>query len=64
MENYNKGNEQEIFESLLGEKFSLARTLAPQILASAIVDGNLNPSTRLHILLESFEELSKPQLLE
>lgn len=63
MEKYNKGNEQQIFNLLLGEKFALARSLAPIILSAAIADDNLNPSTQLHILIDRFEELSTPQPL-
>ncbi|MDP1638868.1 MAG: RloB family protein [Candidatus Nitrotoga sp.] len=63
LEQYNKGNEQQIFKLLLGEKFTLARSLSPKVLAEAIAEDNLNPSTRLHILIDIFEKLSTPQPL-
>lgn len=64
MEAYNKGDEQNIFESLLGDKFDFARRTASQILAEAIAVGEPNPSTMIHLLIDEIEKLSKPQLLE
>lgn len=61
METYSKGDDQNIFESLLGEKFNTARSIAPRILNEAKADGNFNPSTQIHILLDNFEKLSKLQ---
>jgi hypothetical protein len=62
MEKYAKGGEQKIFDVLLGEKFLLARRLSPRRLAEALEDGNLNPSTALHELIDFLEVLSVPQL--
>lgn len=58
MEKYNKGDDKSIFDLLLGDKFTLARKLSPIIFDEALVVGDLNPSTKLHVLLTKFEELS------
>jgi len=63
MPEYDKGDKRSIFNMLLGDKFDFARKTAPQILEEAINDSEMNPSTRLHELLNYFESLSKPQLL-
>lgn len=61
MESYDKGNANSMFESLLGEPFDKARKISPQVLAQAINEQEFNPSTELHLLIDRFEELSKPQ---
>lgn len=59
-ENYDKGKDISIF-SLLGNQFTEARRIAPKILDEAIGSGEMNPSTRLHELIDIFENLSLPQ---
>jgi hypothetical protein len=61
MERYDKGEDKNIFELLAGNRFSKARRVAPKILADAIESGEMNPSTKLHELIEFFEKLSSPQ---
>ncbi|MEQ1914019.1 MAG: RloB family protein, partial [Sideroxydans sp.] len=61
MESYDKGSTKNIFSNLLGEPFGKARKVSPQVLAQAINDQEFNPSTELHLLIDRFEELSKPQ---
>ena len=61
LENYDKGQDLNIFKLLLGEPFDEARRIAPNILTEAIASEEMNPSTRLHELLNFFEELSLPQ---
>ena len=61
MENYDKGNDRDIFQSLLDDKFANARKMALRTLSDAIESEEMNPSTRIHELLDFFEELSEPQ---
>lgn len=63
MESYAKGDEQSVFDLLLGEKFNFARREAPKILSEALAGGEMNPSTAVHELIDLFENLSKPQLI-
>jgi hypothetical protein len=58
LENYDKGKDLSIFNLLLGKQFDEARRIAPRILTEAIATEEMNPSTRLHELLDFFEELS------
>ncbi len=60
MENYDKGASEKIFDDLL-IKLPDARLRATQVLAEAINDDGINPSTRLHELIELFEQLGAPQ---
>ncbi|WP_248768871.1 RloB family protein [Pseudomonas sp. MWU12-2345] len=60
---YEKGRETSYFGKLLGAPFTQARKLAPRILDEAARDGELNPSTEIHLLMDEFESLSKPQLI-
>lgn len=60
LENYDKGKVQSIFGMLL-DRFNEARSIAPKVLSQAIESGEMNPSTRLHELLDFFEKLSSPQ---
>lgn len=60
MENYDKGASEKLFDDLL-VKLPDARLRATQVLAEAINDGGINPSTRLHELIELFEQLGTPQ---
>jgi hypothetical protein len=62
MGDYDKSDKCKIFESLLS-RLDYAREVAPRILTQADNDGEYNPSTQLHLLLNEFEKLSKPQPL-
>jgi RloB-like protein len=62
MSSYAKGQAEGLFEALL-DRLPEARLRAEQVLADAVVDGELNPSTRLHELIAVFESLEKPLLL-
>jgi RloB-like protein len=62
MGKYAKEDAAGLFGALLG-RLPDARRHAHHVLAEAIADGNLNPSTRLHQLLDLFESLGKPQSL-
>jgi hypothetical protein len=62
MGDYDKSDKCKIFESLL-DRLDYAREVAPRILTQADNDGEYNPSTQLHLLLNEFEKLSKPQPL-
>lgn len=64
MENYDKGKDKNIFGLLLGDKFNEARRVAPIILADAIKSEEMNPSTKLHELIDFFEKLSSPQSVD
>lgn len=61
MEKYEKGKDTNYFAQLLGEPFQKARTLAPKVLEDVAVSGEPNPSTEIHLLMDEFEALSKPQ---
>ncbi|MGZ8227953.1 MAG: RloB family protein [Methylococcaceae bacterium] len=61
LENYDKGKDLSIFKLLLGERYDEARRIAPKVLTEAIASEEMNPSTRLHELLDFFEKLSSPQ---
>lgn len=61
MEKYEKGKDTNYFAQLLGEPFQKARTLAPKILEDVAISGEPNPSTEIHLLMDEFEALSKPQ---
>lgn len=60
MEAYDKGSSQHLFDKLL-PKLSKARKHAAEVLADASGDGDWNPSTRLHELMDLFEKLGHPQ---
>jgi hypothetical protein len=59
LEKYDKGEDMGIFQLLLS-RFAEARRIAPKILAEAIANEEMNPSTQLHELLDFFEKLSLP----
>ena len=63
MENYAKGSSENLFERLI-DRLPTARQRAAQLMAEALNEGELNPSTRLHDLIEQFEFLGKPQPVE
>jgi len=60
MENYEKGSSENLFDRLI-DRLPTARQRAAQVMAEALNDGELNPSTQLHELIECFERLGKPQ---
>ncbi len=60
LEKYDKGEDMGIFQLLLS-RLAEARRIAPKVLAEAIANEEMNPSTRLHELLDFFEKLSSPQ---
>ncbi|MCF7966035.1 MAG: RloB family protein [Methylobacter tundripaludum] len=60
LEKYDKGEDMGIFKLLLA-RFAEARRIAPKVLTEAIASEEMNPSTRLHELLDFFEELSSPR---
>jgi hypothetical protein len=64
LENYDKGEDKNIFGLLLGDRFTEARRVAPRILADAIGSEAMNPSTKLHELIDFFEKLSSPQSVD
>jgi rfaE bifunctional protein kinase chain/domain len=62
-EDYDKGQDKSIFAMLLDQdRFTTARRIAPTILVEAQVSGEMNPSTKLHELLDCFEKLSLLQV--
>jgi hypothetical protein len=61
MAKYEKGKGVSYFNQLLGEPFQKARVLAPKILEDVALSGEPNPSTEIHLLMDEFETLSKPQ---
>ena len=63
MENYEKGRGCSYFRMLLGEPFQNARAFGAKTLNDSIKDGEPNPSTEIHLLMDEFEALSKPQLI-
>lgn len=60
-ENYDKGKDLSIFKLLLGKQFEDARRIAPNVLTEAIASEEMNPSTKLHELIDFLEKLSSPQ---
>lgn len=60
MEAYDKGARCNTFE-LLKDRLPDARRISAQILTQAREEGNLNPSSRMHELIDRLEELSTPQ---
>ena len=63
MSSYSKGGTEGLFRALLG-RLPNARSHSTQVLADAVSDGNMNPSTRMHVLIDLFESLGKPLPLE
>ncbi|CAN5531040.1 hypothetical protein BH10PSE16_BH10PSE16_38060 [soil metagenome] len=60
MESYAKGNSKNLFDQLI-DRLPKARQRALEVMADALNNGNLNPSTQLHELIECFELLGTPQ---
>ncbi len=61
MDTYEKGEDVNYFAKLLGAPFQRARALAPKIIEDVAISGEANPSTEIHLLMDEFESLSKPQ---
>lgn len=62
MNNYDKGTSVNLFDELI-KKLPDARKRAEEVLSDAVKDNELSPSTRLHELIERFEQLGTLQLL-
>lgn len=62
MESYAKGSSENLFDQLI-DKLPKARKFAAQVMQEALNDGEWNPSTRLHELIEKFERLGTPELI-
>jgi len=60
MQDYSKGSSAGLFEKLQ-ERLPVARQRAAQALQEVRADGERNPSTELHLLIEAFERLAQPQ---
>lgn len=60
MENYAKGTCENLFDDLISS-LPDARQRAKEVLTEALYDNTLNPSTRLHELIERLEQLGRPQ---
>ena len=60
MHEYAKGSTHGLFNYLLGEKFSLARSNSKRALKDAQINTEPNPSTTFHELIDFIESLSKP----
>jgi len=61
MEDYDKGASKSLFDDLFS-RLPKARQRAAEVLAEAhAIDGGMNPSTRLHELIDLFETLGTPQ---
>ncbi len=54
---YDKGKSTSLFESLLGEPFETALNVSPKVLANARETGNLNPSTKVHELINHIRSI-------
>lgn len=63
MADYAKGGSKSIFDSLI-LMLPTARRHAAERMVEVIGDESLDPSTRLHELIELFEKLGKPQLVD
>ncbi len=59
MDNYSKGNPRGLFLTLI-PMLPAARQRSIEVLVEAVADGEMNPSTRMHILLDHFEKLGGP----
>jgi hypothetical protein len=63
MQTYDKGKLEKVFERLL-PKLSDARTHAQRSVEEGKAEGQMNPSTTLHLLITEFERLGKPIPIE
>ena len=60
MEHYAKGTCKNLFDDLINS-LPDARQRAKEVLTEVVDDNSLNPSTRLHELIERLEQLGSPQ---
>ena len=63
MSEYDKGGSKNLFDKLI-PRLPAARQRAVQVLQAAVNEGDLNPSTRIHELIDLFEQLGTPQPLD
>ena len=61
MDGYDKGSIKSVFDGLL-DRLPVARTNSARVLASALAEQELNPSTEFHVLIEALEKLGLPAL--
>ena len=59
MAEYDKGSSESLFNVLL-DRLPMARVNAARALDAAIAEQEMNPSTKLHLLLAEFEKLGVP----
>lgn len=64
MAKYAKGDTKGLFAYLLGDRLKTARKNSLLILTAAVSDGEMNPSTKMHELIDVFENLTEPQLVK
>ncbi|XHS79330.1 RloB family protein [Burkholderiaceae bacterium UC74_6] len=55
---YQKGASESVFAQLL-DRLPTARANAARVLAEALDDGEMNPSTKMHLLIDAIEDLGK-----
>ncbi|HEX7636379.1 MAG TPA: RloB family protein [Noviherbaspirillum sp.] len=60
MNKYVKGGGKSVFDMLF-PRLDVARQVSPNVLDQALKEGSLNPSTRVHELIDYFEQLGQPQ---
>jgi hypothetical protein len=60
MHTYTKGDTEGLFDKLV-DRLPVARIRAAQIWQEATADGGWNPTTTLHELIGTFEELGRPK---
>jgi hypothetical protein len=63
MKDYDKGGNVNLYDRLKGEPLKNACKNAERSLIAAVDENEFNPSTTLHILLNEFSRLSKPEAL-
>lgn len=63
MADYDKSGSEKLFDKLI-PRLPNARQRAAQVLQAAASDNELNPSTRIHELIDLFEQLGTPQSLD
>ena len=60
MGKYDKGDSESVFVKLGVERLNVARKNSSLVHADALANGNLNPSTTMHLLIDCFETLGHP----
>ena len=63
MDKDDKGSTSSIFKQLF-DRLPVARSNAARALAAAFTDAEMNPSTRMHLLIDEMERLGSPILLD